>query len=157
MPILQVGRLPSEATPNNSLIIVSGEDRNWIAAVHSGIMDFINNRRSAREWLHKQSIYDLLLVFIGFPLVFWMLYRIGPFFEKAFSEFSSFIVNAIYVYFFFFFLYIFRFFFGYAQWVWPPNVIEGIVDPAKKHRLVVSAVILAVLVDIVLGAFRLLS
>lgn len=156
MPVFDTGRLPSVATPNNSIVTVFGQDRDWINAVHGEIMEFINNRRSVRERLHKQGIYDALLLLFGFPLAFWVIYRISPFFEIILKDYSFILISAVYVYFFFFSLYIFRFFFSYAQWVWPPNVIEGVVDPSKKHRFVIGGIIFAIIIDVVVGVVRLL-
>lgn len=156
IPVFDAGRLPNLATPNNSFVNVFGQDRDWINAVHGEIMEFINNRRSVREWLHKQSIYDALLLLVGLPLAFWIIYRVSPFFENLLKDYSFILISAVYVYFFFFSLYIFRYFFSYVQWVWPPNVIEGVIDSSKKHRLVIGGIILAIITDVGVGVFRLL-
>lgn len=135
LPVLNFSFLPSQATPNGSNISVAGYDSTWVHGVFNEFNTFINKYPSQFTWIHKHSVYDLLVWIIGLPLGFWIAYRLSDILNKLFSNFSVFVQSASYVYVFFATLIGFRLLFHYARWVWPLVEYCSIENKALKHRI----------------------
>ncbi len=148
---------PTHATPNNSNSNIFGQDDTWIDSVRVIIMDFIKNRKNGRSFIHRQSIYDFLLLFPGLALVFWFIFRIGSYADVFLGGRPDILTYAFYVYLFFMFLMLFRLTFHYIRWVWPLNVLAGQRDSASKHRVILGLIGVTVLGDIVRSIYALLS
>jgi hypothetical protein len=94
---------PSQATPNESNIEVQGQDTTWVHGVYSEFNDFVKRHPSTMTWLHKHSVYDLILWVFGFPIAFWVTYRFSGKVDDIFNSVSKFIFMFIYFLFFCFF------------------------------------------------------
>ena len=111
--------LPSQETPNASNFIVQGYDATWANGVYNEIDRFLKKRRSKLGFLHKHTVYDLLLWVAGFPFSFWVAYKTSDLVEGAFGNISPFVESAAYFYIFVLALLGIRFLFHYARWIWP--------------------------------------
>jgi len=146
--------LPSVATPNGSRIVVSGYDPTWVHGVFNELSNFVKAHLSKMTWIHKHSIYDLLVWGFGLPFGFWITYRSSEFLTKLFGSFSTFVQSAAYVYVFLASLIVFRLLFHYARWVWPLVEYRGLGNAALKHRVAVSAISLSLLTTAVYDLFK---
>ena len=81
--------LPSTETPNESAFAVNGRDATWVNGVFSEVVNFISQKRSVYSWLHRHSIYDVLLWLIGFPISFWLCSKASPFVSLHFGHHRS--------------------------------------------------------------------
>lgn len=68
---------PSHApTPNQSFIQVSGNNDTWVNGVFQSIKTELEKKKTKRNWLHSQYIYDFCLWTLIVPISFWNIYRI---------------------------------------------------------------------------------
>jgi len=142
--VLNFSLLPSQATPNESNISVAGYDSTWVHGVFNEFNTFVNKYPSQFTWIHKHSVYDLLVWIIGLPLGFWIVYRLSDILNKLFSNFSVFVQSASYVYVFFATLIGFRLLFHYARWVCPLVEYCSIKNKALKHRIAFGVISLTI-------------
>ena len=152
-PLLDFSRLPSLPTPNESNFEITADNHSWFAASNAVLTEFFDARKTKLNWLHRAAVYDLLLIFLGFPLGLWAVYRLGAVLERA-PKMPSIINSAIYIYGFFFALNIFRVLFSYSRWVFPKVELEtDISSSALRHRsawlVIMGPLVVAFLYDVV--------
>lgn len=147
--MLDFSFLPSQATPNESNICVTGFDASWVHGVFSEASSFIDQHSSKSTWIHKHSIYDLLVWCFGLPFGFWTTYKLSDFLNSIFGKFSIFVQNAAYVYVFLASLILFRLLFHYARWAWPLVEYRSPKNAALKHRISLSVIILGIVGDLI--------
>ena len=148
--------MPSQKTPNETNIRVRGADSTWVNGIFHEADAFIKEHRAQAPWLHKHSIYDILLFIFGYPVGFWACFKVSSLLPQAEGS-MLFLVAAIYVYVFFITLVFIRTLFHYARWVFP---LTEYVHPRSKlirHRTILGVLILTlvcgVVYDIVKAAF----
>ncbi len=147
--VLDLSFLPSQATPNASNVAVSGYDSTWVHGVFNELNTFIDNHPSQIKWIHKHSMYDLLLFILGLPLAFWAVWKLSTNLNRAFGSVSVVVQSAAYVYVFFISLFVFRVLFHYARWVWPLVEYRSPNNKTLKHRLVLGAVSLGIISSVI--------
>jgi hypothetical protein len=138
--------MPSQATPNDSKFTVQGYDSTWVHGVYKEFETFIKKLPSRLNWIHKQSIYDLLLWVLGLPFSFWLTYKVSDFISSTFGKFSIFVQSAAYVYVFLVSIILFGLLFHYARWVWPSVEYRDLKNIALKHRTILGIITLGILV-----------
>lgn len=136
--------LPSQETPNESNIKVSGYDATWVNGVFAELKKFIDARSSRLSIVHTHSVYDVFVSLLGMPLGFWACYRLSPYIESLFSSSSAFIVSALYLYCFLATLFLFRFWFHYLRWVSPLVEFRSKSSKVVAHRLLISTIAVSV-------------
>lgn len=124
--------LPSEKTPNNSNFCVEGYDNTWVNGVFNEMDKFFDKRSSKFSGIHKNSIYDVIVWFLGIPIGFWSCFKLGSLISGVFS--SGFMENALYVYVFFLSLFILRILFHYFRWLYPKIQYKSKTDISTIHR-----------------------
>jgi hypothetical protein len=129
--------LPSGSTPNGSNVRVHGSDATWVNGVFHEVRVFINDRKALAPWLHRHSIYDVLLLVLGYPLGFWACFKAAPFFPTADSV-GPFLRAALYVYVFLAVLIGFRTLFHYSRWVFPVVELRHPKSKALQHRFLLG-------------------
>jgi hypothetical protein len=135
--------------PNQSAIGVSGVNVTWVNGVTQELQVFFKERKTARGWLHSRHAYDVLVLLIGFPLSFNLVYHFDKVLRPILTLPDALFV-ALYVYLVLVVLLGFRLLFNYAKWVLPN--IEG---PARGHggprfhKMVLAAVALTLLTRLV--------
>lgn len=155
--ILDFTFLPSQETPNGSNIKVSGYDATWVNGVFAELKKFIDTRSSSFSIVHGHSVYDVLVWFLGFPIGFWACYRLSPLIESSFSNYSSFVVNALYLYCFVTSLFLFRFLFHYLRWVCPLVEYRAKHSKVVAHRVFLSAIAVSVIASFVYDLIRIVK
>lgn len=130
--IFNFNLMPSHATENASNFKTWGLDEVWVRGVYHEVESFVKQRTSGARWLHKHSIYDVLLFCIGFPFAFWLAYRSQPLVLKLGT--SQFVAAAGYVYVWMAALWGFRALFHYARWIWPLIEYSRANSRASVHR-----------------------
>ena len=135
---------PSISTPNESYFLVTGLNSDWVSGVYRKVTDFIKEKRTRRRFFHRHSVYDLLLFFVGLPFAFWMAYKLSGLITSLFGGFSIFVQNAAYVCLFFLMVNLFKILFDYARWIFPIVEYKSARDSARKHRYILSGLIIAI-------------
>ncbi|MHC4098631.1 MAG: hypothetical protein ACYSWZ_08355 [Planctomycetota bacterium] len=130
--------LPSQETQNESNIEVIGRDATWVNGVFKEFISFVEERPSTVPWLHRHSIYDIMLFLFGFPLSFWICKKLSINIEGVFGSYSIFLKSALYLYVFVIALNILRIAFHYARWIWPLTEYKSEKSKALKHKAVFS-------------------
>lgn len=136
---------PSRATPNDSNLKVEGIDAAWVNGLFNELLSFFHARRAPLAWIHRSSVWDVLLWGLGLPFCFWVAYRLSPFVEDTFSKYSEFVEAALYLYIFLISANVLRALFHYARWVWPPLDYVNPDHRAVAHRITLGALALGVL------------
>lgn len=159
-PLRALNANPSEATQNNSTVQIFGEDATWVEGTHSRIFKLLDERKTRRAWFHKKNIYDLFLLLLILPIIFWNLYKLEIVLHSFFSSISPVFVVGFYLYIFLIILFIFSFVFFYLRWLFP--YIEFCKTPRKGyryHRTIISVIVIGVITklvyDIIIGIFTL--
>jgi hypothetical protein len=138
--VLNFTILPSQETRNESNIEVSGYDVTWVNGVFQEFVSYVSQHPSTVPWLHRHSVYDVLVWLIGLPLSFWACSKISDFIEVNLSTYSPFLRSALYVYIFLFSLVLLRLAFHYARWIWPLTEYRGPRNKALKHKAVFTTI-----------------
>ena len=154
--LLNLSLLPSQATPNQSNISVQGYDSTWTHGVFHEFNNFVEQHSAKVKWIHKHSIYDFLLFFIGLPLGFLITYKFSGVLINSFGDISSFLLNALYVYIFLISLTVFRLIFHYARWVFPLVEYKTPENKAIKHQLILGAIALSVFAAFIGDIFKII-
>lgn len=152
--MLNMSFLPSQETPNESKISVEGFDATWVHGVFNEVSNFIDKAPSKLTWLHKHSVYDLLVWILGLPFGFWVAYKLSETLNNIFGLFSIFVKSASYVYVFLASLIGFRILFHYARWIWPMVEYKSPKNKALKHRLTLGAIVLSLTSSIISDILR---
>lgn len=132
--VLNFTILPSQETQNESNLTVEGRDATWVNGVFKEFFDFVQHRPSTSAWLHKHSIYDLMLWLVGFPLSFWICSKLSSHIETLFLQQSVFLRSALYFYVFVLALNLLRVAFHYARWIWPLTEFQSERSVTAKHK-----------------------
>jgi hypothetical protein len=135
--------LPSQETPNQSSVDVEGSDATWVRGVYHEVNSYISDHPSTLRILHRHTTYDLLVWTLGFPLAFWLCFRLSPYVSKATA--SPFLSAALYLYLFLISLSGFRILFHYARWIWPLVEFRGPKNKALRHKVLWSALALSLI------------
>lgn len=106
---------PSISTPNASNIFVSGLNSDWVSGVFRKVTEFIKEKRTRRRFLHRHSVYDILVLCGGLPFAFSIAYKLSVWINNLFDEISMILEIAAYVYVFFLSLHFFKALFDYNQ------------------------------------------
>ncbi|HHF3091924.1 TPA: hypothetical protein ACPJ00_000787 [Vibrio diabolicus] len=133
--VLDFSLLPSYGTPNESNLEVSGYDATWVNGVFSELKNYISSKSSTLSVVHRHSIYDVLLWFMGFPLSFWICSRFSPYIENLKIS-SVFFESALYMYSFVATLFVFRLLFHYLRWVCPLVEFRLANNKMLMHRAI---------------------
>lgn len=148
---------PSGSTLNASNISVSGLDSTWVNGVYSEVTNFIKKKETRRRFLHRHSVYDLLLICIGFPFAFSIVFTLSGLIRKLFGEHSGILKSAAYVYVFYLSLILFRIIFDYARWIFPIVEYKESAGTAQKHRTILATLVLGVLGKFIYDIFRIVT
>jgi len=135
---------PTVETPNNSLIEVGGTSETWVRGTSKRVLDVLGDRRSKRGWLHKHSIYTILIWLFVMPLSIFYTHRIEMHYSACFREYML-LGFALYLYFVLTICNIFMILFNYARWIFPYAELEG-YSPSKcrAHRYILGALFLSI-------------
>lgn len=138
--IFDFSKISDQSNQNNSYVKVQGTDETWVSGVYQSIKEFIEDKKLSRNWLYSSFTYDALLYLLFFPLVFRSAYLIGE--RLGLSALPAALMVAIYIYIFIISLYLIRFLFNYTKWLFPLIEVEN--GSSLKQRILLFAIIIAV-------------
>ena len=136
--VLNFTILPSQETQNESNFEIIGRDATWVNGVFQEFLSFVEERPSTIPWLHRHSIYDIMVWILGFPLSFWICNKLSFKIEGVFGSYSVFLKGALYFYVFIIALNILRIGFHYARWIWPLIEYKSEKSKSLKHKTILS-------------------
>ena len=142
--VLDLGNPPAQ---NTSSAIISGLDATWANAIYEELASFFRPRASKRGWLHFVRSYDALVIPVGFPISFDIVYHFDRLIRPH-LVLSGALPVAIEVYIVIVSLLLFRVAFNYARWTFPKLEI----DAPRQHVAAGHRVAISTLAMIVLGA-----
>ena len=145
--------MPSGSTPNSSNIKVEGADPTWVHGVFGEIQQFISEHKPNAQWLHRHTIYDILLLLIGYPIGFWMCFKATPYLSKV-GSIGPFLRAAIYVYLFFAVLIGFRALFHYSRWVFPVVEYKHANSKSAQHQVTLWALLTSLIGSFIYDVIR---
>jgi hypothetical protein len=156
-PLFNFGQLPSLPTPNASNFAISADDESWFTSTNARLLQFFSERKTKNDWLHRGSVYDLMLMFPGIPIALWAIYHVGQWLDQIKPPLPSFLTTAIYVYVFVVTVALFRVFFSYTRWVFPKVELESDLKSSPlRHRGVWGAILMPLIVALLCDAIKLL-
>jgi hypothetical protein len=151
--VLNFTILPSQETLNESNFEIEGKDATWVNGVFKEFFDFVEQRPSTSPWLHRHTVYDVLLWLAGFPISFCICHRLSSFVENIFGGYSPFLKSALYFYVFMITLILIRIAFHYSRWIWPLTEFRCEKSNSLKHKtlltLIVGSLGLSALYDLI--------
>jgi hypothetical protein len=101
-------------TSNLSVANIWGLKATWANAVYDELVALFRQRRTKRGWLHSPGSYDVLVILIGFPLSFDLVYHLDRLI-KHFVLLPEALSVALYVYAVLLVLFLFRTALNYAK------------------------------------------
>ncbi len=134
--ILNFSIMPSQETQNESNIAVNGSDATWVNGVFKEFIDYVSRHPSTVSWLHRHTVYDVLVWILGLPLGFWICSKVSRFIEIQLFTLSPFLQAALYIYIFLASLMLLRVAFHYARWIWPLNEFRSERSKSRKHKAI---------------------
>lgn len=139
--IFDISSKPSVNT-NNSYIEIFGQNDNWVKGAFEQINSSLIERKTKRNWLYGNNIYEIFLLTIVIPLSFWNLNKISYLFFISSLDLPSIIEVGFYIYLFILLLWLFRIIFNYARWLFPYIEIDyGFRRKEFAHRLILLGLI----------------
>jgi hypothetical protein len=149
--------LNNPPTQNASVANVLGLDATWANAVYDEMSAFFRPRRTKRWWLHFPRSYDALVILVGFPLSFDIVYHLDRLIRRVVLLPEALSV-ALYVYAVLLVLLVFHTLFNYARWAFPKLEIDAPRQHiAARHRIAISVLALIVLSVLVRAALKLVG
>ena len=101
--------------------------------------------------MHNHSIYDVLLWFIGFPLAFFVCWKLSNFITTTFV--NAFAISALYFYSFIVSLFGFRVLFHYLRWVCPLVEYKQENSMMLIHRGVWLSIMTSIIATVISSVF----
>ena len=123
--------VPANRTPNETNLEINSRDRGWAADFHNRILQEFQDTPTTGNWLHRSSIYDLLILFVVFPSLSYFMYILDTQILTSFLIGSDALRFFFYLCIFFASLVFFRLLFSYARWAFPLYEYAG---RAGRHR-----------------------
>src|SRR5271157_149521 len=145
----------AEPMANLSTANISGVDLTWANGLCEELATFFRQGSTNRGWLHSRQSYTVLLMLLGFPLSFNIVYHLdrlilhGTTLPEALSV-------AVDVYVVLDVLFAFRILFNYSGWVFPKVEVDA---PRQhigvRHRIAISALAVMVIGAMIKAALKL--
>src|SRR5262249_22687966 len=130
-------------------------DVTWANGVCDELIHFFDQTKSRRGWLHLQESYTGLLLLLGFPLSFNVVYYLDKMLRRVATVPEALSV-AIYVWSVLIVLYFFRILFNYARWVFPKVEVDAPRQHVGvRHRIAISALAIMLMGALVRAALKL--
>lgn len=151
--ILDMG---SQPTANASAANITANDSNWANGLSGELQTFFRQTPTKRGWLHTTRSYDALLLLLGFPLSFYIVYHLDRV-VRHHVLLPEALAVAMYVWLVVVVFFFFRILFNYARWAFPKMELDAPRQHrrAVAHRLTVSGVTAMILGALVKAALKL--
>ena len=136
---------PTHATPNESHLMVAGNERTWVEGVFSDLSNMIDRRKSYSWLLHGKNIYDGVLWLLIFPLLMWNMSKFDKLLINLWAKQSTVFIAGVYIYITIISLFAFRMVFDYLRWVFPYMQLENIGrGGSRAHKIVLLLIIMGI-------------
>ena len=145
-PLFDPNPLVSAPTPNLSKVRIWAKDVGYFRAAQNIVSNKIRSDKKWYSFIHEKFAYDIGLWFIWLPYaLYWVTIYLDYFFPSD-GIHASFRIG-FYIYGLGSSLLIYRALFGYMKWAFPVNILEENKDPATRHRLMLGAIVLSLVVS----------
>lgn len=145
-PLFDPNTLVSDRTPNSSNAQINADDIGYFRAVRNIIDSKIKVNRQWYAFLHGKGVYDAGVWFVALPYaLYWATIYMDYLFPEG-SKYASFRIP-FYVYAVGISLVIYRILIGYFKWAFPVNLLEENKDSATKHRVLLGAIVMALVIS----------
>lgn len=138
--MLDPNPLVSEATQNDSVVLINADEISYFRAVQQVIANKLKSRRTNYGFLHNNFIYDLGLWLLALPsallLSTYYMDRLLPSEGDLASLRWAFFIYAVGC-----MLITYRLLTSYTKWAFPVNVLSENKDKALKHRVVIGGIV----------------
>jgi hypothetical protein len=137
-PLFDLSNPSLAPTPNDSIIMVAGNDSMWVSGVYEKMVTTLRHGRVRSAWLHSRYTYDALLLILGLPAALAAGSLIGNLVTgNTLKQFATFLFAL------FLSLSVFRIAFSAIRWLLPMVEFSGLPQPLHRQvRWVISTVIL---------------
>lgn len=142
---------PGQYGLNNSKVIVIGSDHIWVESSFELIQSKFREKATKRGWLYQRSMYEILLLILGFPLSLFAIAKTDPYVVKSLGvDVSTGVIIAVQVFLFLIALQVIRVLFQYSRWAYPYMELKR-KDRNKmwRHRAVHGSIILFIFTTVV--------
>jgi len=142
----------TEPILNESSITVAGRNDTWVSGVYAEIINFLEDKKKNRNWLHKRHVYDLFLFIFFYPTAFWCIYRVSG---LLYGKINIILLIAICLYIFISLLFILRILFNYTRWIFP--LLEFIPKSGTKmikHRAILTIIVLGIISNLIVNIIK---
>jgi hypothetical protein len=139
--LLRFTMLSPKEPRNESNIEVTGQDAAWVNGVFQEFSGFVSRRPSAFPWLHRNSVYYIIVLLLGIPLGFWVCRQAAPSVEIILAGHSPYLRAAVYFCIFVFSLSTLRTGWRYARWIWPLIEYRSARNKYIKHKVAFIALL----------------
>ena len=146
--LLDANNPTSAPTANQSILTLSGSTDSWIGSISEAVMGVLKDRKTRRNWIHREFIYDAGLFLIALPVGIYACWRSSGIIEDILGSIHPFISAIAYIYIVFLTLYAYRFLFGYTRWAFPTVELSESENAAQTHRAVWYLIIVSVVVAV---------
>jgi hypothetical protein len=149
-PLLDFISNPSRPTSNESGVQIVGQSQSWAIGVYQSLLECLKPRKTNRAWLHRASMYDLLLWIVVMPLSFWNLNKLTVGFPQVFTSVPGVLAVFASIYFFILVLFLFRAIFNYARWLFPFVELDtSVKSVSRKQRIFFFGLLIAIVYGLV--------
>mgnify|MGYP001397571373 CR=1 FL=1 len=145
-PLFDPNPLVSETTQNSSLVEIKADDVVYFRAVQNIVTGRLCSKRKFYSVIHEKFAYDIGLWFIALPYALYWVTVYNDYFFPTDSTIASYRV-AFFIYASGMCLILYRALFMYLKWAFPLNVLEENKDNATKHRVVLGAIVMGLVIS----------
>jgi hypothetical protein len=149
--------MASSPTANTSVANITANDSNWANALASELETFFRQTPTKRGWLHANRSYDALLLLLGFPLSFYLIFHLDRLIRHR-TILPEALAVTMYVWLVLVVFFCFRVLFNYARWAFPKMEVNAPRQHrgAVAHRLLIWGLILILVSVLVKAAIKML-
>ena len=145
-PLLDLSNPGTGPTPNDSSVIVNGNDSMWVSGIYEKLLSTLRQGRVSTGWLHSQYTYDALLWLVGLPGSLSAATLIGEKFGNRYFPNSFLPKLTLFLFILILLITIFRIGFSWVRWLLPLIEFSPLAQPIHRQiRLLLSALIIGVL------------
>lgn len=147
-----------DATPNESRLEITGTDQTWTKGVQEHVLAFFRHRKKPRGLLHTPLAFNAMNWLMGFPVAFWIVFRIGTAYAEQLAGWHVALRGCFYVYVVIVVMALFRGTMHALRWTFPLIELKGSRANGTRGLIVgaIGVLVLAVVYDIAKAIFGLL-
>ncbi|USG61111.1 hypothetical protein NBZ79_18300 [Sneathiella marina] len=145
-PLFDPNPLVSSPTHNDSKAEIKAEDVIFFRAVQNILSEKLSSNKKWYSFVHEKFAYDAGVWLIAIPYALYWITIYSDSFFRSDDNLASFRI-AFYIYASGLSLLFYRGLFSYIKWAFPVNILEENKDHATRHRLLLGAIMLGLIVS----------